>query len=140
MKSDLISPISILTSTLSNPPVFNWKQKKILKISKNSEKVGKIPQTGYFDDIKHLIDESTIYRRENLEVGFTLPAIEEEVVDSNDKKKVDITQLFGSHKSFGLIARKGAEEKVNFSHGRVFGVRKSLYRTGRSFHDDAKKQ
>lgn len=139
MKSDLISPVSILTSTLSNPPVFNWKQKKILKISKDNEKVGKIPRFGYFDDIKHLVDESKIYRRKDLEVGFTLPAIEEEVADSNDKKKIDIKQLFGSHKSFGLIERKGAEEKVNFSHGRVFGVRKSLYRTGRSFHDDAKK-
>jgi hypothetical protein len=135
---DFISPISILTSTLSNPPVFNWKQKKILKITKNKERVGKIPRIGYFDDIKHLVDEGKIYRMKDLEVGFTLPAREEEVVDNNDKKKVDITQLFGSHKSFGLIARKGAEEKINFSHGRVFGVRKSLYRTGRSFHDDAK--
>ena len=95
----------------------------------------------YFDDIKHLFDETKgdrMYKREDLKVGFTLPAIVVDEAVSNDKKKVDISQLFGSNKTFGLIEKRGAGEKVNFSHGRIFGVRKSLYRTGRSFNDDAK--
>ena len=91
-----------------------------------------------------MFDESKgdrIYKFEDLKPGFTLPSRPVDMDLLNDKKKVDVTQLFGSHKSFGLIQKKGAgvDQKINFSHGRIFGARRSLYKAGRSSHDDEKK-
>ena len=142
----MLTKCSILTSTLfNNPPVFNWKQKKILKLTKDNARDIKLKKFGYFVDIEHLFDESKgdrMYKFEDLKPGFSLPSIPEDKELLNDKKKVDVSQLFGSNKSFGLIQKKGAgvAQKVNFSHGRIFGERRSLYRAGRSSHDEGKKQ
>lgn len=113
-------------------------------MTKDNARDVKLKKFGYFVDIEHLFDESKgdrMYKFEDLKPGFMLPSIPVDKDLLNDKKKVDVSQLFGSNKSFGLIPKKGAgiDQKVNFSHGRIFGERRSLYRAERSSHDEEKK-
>ena len=109
--------------------VFNWKEKKILRLSLKREKQeSKISGTGNWADIAHLFDEKRGDKKVDWDVdtNYSLEAVDEPAI--NTRKQVSMSLLFGPGKSFGLLPKRENVEKLRFSHSRVFGFpKKSLY-------------
>jgi hypothetical protein len=116
------------TSPFSFRAVFNWKDKKVLRLElKASKKAAKLRPVGDFSDIKHLFDLSDGATMTKLtgESTFSSPARPIVVENINDNKQVNVTMLYGSNKNCGLLQKKENLGKLKFSHGRIFGVTKS---------------
>ena len=111
--------------------VFNWKEKKLLRLALKSEKKEtRIAESGNWADIAHLFDEKKGDVKVNWDVekNFVIDAIDESSQQINSRKQVSMSLLFGPEKSFGLLPKKENVDKLKFSHSRVFGhTRKSLY-------------
>ena len=111
--------------------VFNWKEKKLLRLSiKKEKKETKIAESGNWADIAHLFDEKKGDVKVNWDVekNFVIDAVDESSQQINSRKQVSMSLLFGTEKSFGLLPKKENVDKLKFSHSRVFGhTRKSLY-------------
>lgn len=103
-------------------PVFNWKEKKLLRLSlkKNKRENIRIPPIGHLEDILHLFDESKGDRIID-EPTFRVEALPRVIEIENFRRQVDVSMLYGSGKSSGLIEKKRNVGKLKFSHSRVFG-------------------
>lgn len=101
--------------------VFNWKQKAQLRFDgTRNKKVVTIKSFGNFDDIKDLIntdDGDQIYDLSDLQ-NFQEPIRKVTTNAVNVHKVIDISALYGSHKSYGFI-KKEFKENVNKSFTRV---------------------
>lgn len=94
---------------------------------KASKKPLKLRPVGNFVDIAHLFDLSSgaTVTKLNGESTLLSPARPIVVVKTNNNKQVDVTMLYGSNKSFGLLQKKENVGKLKFGHGRIFGTTKS---------------
>lgn len=95
--------------------------------SKVSKKTAKFRPVGNFSDIKHLFDlsDGATMTKLTAESKFFSPARPTVVEKTNDNKQVDVTMLYGSKKSYGLLQKKENLGKLKFSHSRIFGTTKS---------------
>jgi hypothetical protein len=86
-------------------PTFNWKQKKLLGLDGEKMKTFEesLKPMGNYSDIERFFDERAGDRKVELTSleNFEAESVQEEKV--NDKKKVEVRSLFGSHKAFGMI-------------------------------------
>lgn len=94
-------------------PAFNWKEKKLLQL--NQEKVvPKFLPTGYIyseQEFNQMVDTSRGDVAYNLS---TMADFEDgEVTVPYNKKKVQVSSLFGSHKSYGLLDEHSHIKKLN---------------------------
>ena len=94
---------------------------------KTSKKPMKLSPVGNFSDIKHLFDisDGATMTKLTSESTFLSPARPIVVEKTNHNKQVDLTMLYGSMKSCGLLQKKENVGKLKFSHGRIFGTTKS---------------
>jgi len=127
-------------------PAFNWKQRRSLKLDNiGNSKEFKIKPFGSYDEIKPFYDENAgdVTIDLNKVASFddeTLfpPNVEDETGnlfkgDSNTRKILQISNLYGSKKPYGLLERKLDEKKLakKLTHRRPDGGRrkkKSLLR------------
>lgn len=102
---------------------FNWKQKKILGIDgANSNRQFKLRPYGKFEDIKDFIkDKDVVLPFDGKDKSFEHEVLAAAIVPESYKKKIDVNQLYGSHKGCGMIPRKNNDLKLGYSYERVFG-------------------
>ena len=102
--------------------VFNWKEKKQLRLSlkKDRRENIKIPRIGHLEDILYLFDESKGDRIIDTPT-FTVEGVPPVIEIENFRRQVDVSMLYGSGKSSGVIEKKRNVGKLKFSHSRIFG-------------------
>ena len=120
--------LTTYNSSTSLPTVFNWKEKRNLRIANKLEKtVTKIRASGEYADIEHLFDPSRGDTSINwdLNESYVSEAVPDTTVAAcSTRKQVSMAMLFGPNKSFGLLPKRENVEKLRFSHSRVFGIPK----------------
>jgi hypothetical protein len=115
---------------------FNWKEKKLLGIKPvklNAPHPKFYPRgptfSGTIYSVQHLLKDIP---KENMivtegpdaaspeEIQAFYDRISQEATANRRKLKLDMSNLFGSHKSYGLLPHK-LNKKLPFSYERVFG-------------------
>lgn len=82
----------------------------------------KLRPYGRLEDIKDFVsEEDVILPFDGKEKNFDQTVLAEAIIPGNDRKVVNIKQLFGSNKPFGAIPKKSNVLKLGFSYQRVFG-------------------
>jgi len=101
-------------------PAFNWKEKKLLNLTTFRKPVG-MPPAGNFKLISKHFDESqgdfkfSLSGKTTTNVG-TISSIEQlnKELNTNSRKKVNLSLLFGSSKSYGLLQFDENKKRPDF--------------------------
>lgn len=104
-------------------PTFNWKERRLLGLDTLKKKKTKIKDSGPLNELLDAIDPNDIEEIVVFTPGmnYTVPPPEDETTREfrrKDKKTLNMRQLFGSHKAYGMLPVKVRQP---FSYERVFG-------------------
>lgn len=99
-------------------PAFSWREVKQLNLEKKFVDV-KLRPEGFFEDIESHMDPTRGDKLIPMGDNFSEIPVDLRV---NNRKTVNISKLFGSNKSYGILKERYRKQK--FSYARVFGNRK----------------
>ena len=103
---------------------FNWKQKKLLKISNRPEEV-KVKPFGDWTELEQFFDPSrgdVMIPWDEQKKSSDDPRLLNAMKIESDKKRINMRLLFGSNKIAGFIPRKEVPKELKkYNYERIFG-------------------